>query len=420
MDETAQHHPRTPSVLGTVPQEEMPSAAVAAGWVAVALAVANALGYLLNFVGSRLLGPTGFGVLGALLGLVLIGNVVALGLQTVTARVLAGDGRANGAEGAALYRLALWSALAVAGLALVAVPVLSHLLHLRDVSALLWLPLVLAPLTVTGVQLGLLQGAERFRALACLYVVAALGKVGGGLVGVTVGRSVAATVACTAVGATLAVLAGHVLVRGQLGGSARATHRRLPELLLASHSLLVLFVVTNVDVLLARHYLPGPEAGRYAVGAVVAKGAFWLPGFVAVIALPALSDRLRRRRAAVRAVAAVSMCGVVVTVGCALLGDLVVRVVAGSAYADLAPSVWLFAAAGSLFALAQLLLYSRLAARDQRSQLGVWAALALLLLLVVSGRNGSLTEIVGAVLVAGAALVAAGVVAEVREHRRPA
>ena len=213
----------------------------------------------------------------------------------------------------------------MAGLTLAAAPVLAELLHLTAGGAVWWLPLVLAPLTVTGVQLGILQGAERFRRLAALYVVAAAGKVGGGLVGVVVGDSVTATMAGTAIGSVLSVLVGHGMVRGLLspapGGSARA---HLPELLHATHVLLVLFVLTNVDVLLARHYLPGPEAGRYAVGAVVAKGAFWLPAFIGVVALPALSDSVRRRRAAVRAIGAVTACGVAVTVFCAAFGDFVV------------------------------------------------------------------------------------------------
>lgn len=402
-------------VVGTVPAGAVAPLGAGASWVAVAMALANVLGYTLNLVGARLLGPSGFGALGALLGLVLIGNVVALGLQTVTARALASDRVA--ADGAGLYRLALWSAVTVGAVALVAAPALVELLHLADARAAWWLPLVLAPLTVTGVQLGLLQGAERFRALAGLYVVAAVGKVGGGIVGITVGRSVSATVLGTAAGAALSALVGHAMVRRSLSGSPHPARGRLPELLLATHSLLVLFVVTNLDVLLARHYLSAPEAGRYAVGAVVAKGAFWLPGFVAVVALPGLSDELRRRRTAVRAVTAVAACGIVVTAACAILGDVAVSVVGGAAYASLAPRVWLFAAVGSLFALAQLLLYSRLAARDRRALFGVWTALLLLMLLVVGLRHGSVTQIVTSVLVAAAALVAAGLVAELLEHR---
>jgi O-antigen/teichoic acid export membrane protein len=409
---------REPALLQPGPAPAVATGVSGATWVAVAMAVANGLGYLLNLVSSRVLGPSGFGALGALLGLILIGNVAALGLQAVTARVLAADRAAAASHAAALYRLALLSAAGVAALALAAAPMLTELLHLTDAAAVWLLPLVLAPLTVTGVQLGLLQGTERFRSLGNLYVVAAAGKVGGGLVGAMAGGSVTSTIAGTAVGATLSAATGHVMVRGLLGGGAgRIGRERVRELLYATHSLLVLFALTNVDVLLARHYLPGPEAGRYAVGAVVAKGAFWLPGFVAVVALPALSDAARRRRAAVRSIAAVAACGVAATAVCAVFGDLVVALVGGSAYASLAPRVWLFAAAGSLYALAQLLLYSRLAATDRRALVAVWAALLFLVVLVVGGRHDSTTEIIVSVIAAATALVGTGALAEVHEHR---
>ena len=52
----------------------------------VALAAANGLGYLLNLVASRRLGPEGYGALAALLGVILVGNVLALALQAVVAR----------------------------------------------------------------------------------------------------------------------------------------------------------------------------------------------------------------------------------------------------------------------------------------------------------------------------------------------
>ena len=54
--------------------------------VVVGLAAGNGLGYLLNLVASRRLGPDGYGALAALLGVILVGNVLALALQAVVAR----------------------------------------------------------------------------------------------------------------------------------------------------------------------------------------------------------------------------------------------------------------------------------------------------------------------------------------------
>jgi hypothetical protein len=100
-----------------------------------------------------------------------------------------------------------------------------------------------------------------------------------------------------------------------------------------------------------------------------------------------------------------------------LLGDLVVALVGGSAYESLAPSAWLFAGAGSLFALAQVLIYSRLATGDRRVVVALWTALMVLVGLVLLGLDDSLREIITAALAAGGVLVAAGLLAELGEHR---
>ena len=113
------------------------------------------------------------------------------------------------------------------------------------------------------------------------------------------------------------------------GWSSRETAR-------ATYSIGALFALANLDVVLARHFLPPRQAGLYAVGAVLAKGAFWATSFVPVLALPGLSDPSRRRRTAALSIGAVVATGAVVIVGAAVFGELVVRLVGGSAYVSLA------------------------------------------------------------------------------------
>ena len=64
----------------------------------------------------------------------------------------------------------------------------------------------------------------------------------------------------------------------------------------ATSGLLGLFLLANVDVLLARHYLDQAAAGRYALGAVVAKIAFWAPQFVVTVIFPRLVGAADPRR----------------------------------------------------------------------------------------------------------------------------
>jgi O-antigen/teichoic acid export membrane protein len=280
--------------------------------------------------------------------------------------------------------------------------------------------LTLLPLTLIGAQLGVLQGAERFHRLAALYAIAGLGKVGGGVVGVVALGSVSGAMAGTALGSGLAAGVGHQLVTRRTGAPTgrRDTHATgaAREVVHAAYALGALFALSNVDVVLARHYLSAHDAGLYAVGAVVAKGAFWLPSFVPVVALPGLADPLRRRATAIRALAVVFVSAAMLTAGAFAFGPLVVRMIGGSAYTELGDRVWLFAAAGSLIAVAQVLLYSRLATEDRRAVAPMWAVVLLEGLVIAIWRHGSATEIVTVVVGAALSLAVAGALVEAAEH----
>jgi hypothetical protein len=403
--------------------------------VVVALAAANGLGYLLTLVASRRLGPEGYGALAALLGVILIGNVLALALQAVVARrtvvaaavpgAVAGDGSAGAAWAGRLTRGAALVAIVVG---LLAVAPLTGLLHFDSSMPAVLLAVTLGPLTMIGGQLGVLQGTERFHALAQLYLLAALGKVGGGVVGVLLTDSVTGTMAGTAAGSALAAVAGAVLVSRSPSSSDKAA-RALPagaarETVRAAYSLGALFALANLDVVLARHFLEPRQAGLYAVGAVLAKGAFWFPSFVPVIAMPGLADPSRRRRTAALSLAAVTAAGVLVTAATALFGELVVRLVGGGAYVSLADRAWLFAANGALLAVVQLLLYSRLAGEDRRVALPMWLVVAAEITVIWIWRHASVTEVVTTALATAAGVALLGLLAEVHEHdllrrRRP-
>jgi len=417
-----------PAPEDTVTDTTLPTPSRAHGGavaVAVALAAANLLGYSFNLVASRRLGPAGYGAVAALLGIVLIGNVIALALQAVVARRAASS--LSSAPDCADTPVTSWATrlawragggLLVAGL--LGSPLVTAWLHLASPLGAVWVAVTLLPLTLIGAQLGVLQGAERFHRLAVLYAVAGAGKVGGGVVGVVTLGSVAGAMGGTAIGSCLAAAAGSVLIRRgsnadtSVGAATAAGSGR--EVVHAAYALGALFALSNVDVVLARHYLSAHEAGLYAVGAVVAKGAFWLPSVVPVIALPGLADPLRRRSTAARALAAVALSASVLTIGAFVFGSLVVRMIGGSAYTELGDQVWLFAAAGSLLAVAQVLLYSRLATEDRRAIAPMWALVVVEAAVIGLWRHDSPTEIV-AVIVSGAlALAVAGALVEAAEH----
>jgi O-antigen/teichoic acid export membrane protein len=461
------------------------------------MALANAGNYAFNVVMAFLLGPEAYGALAALLALVLVGSVPGLALQAVVARrvALAGWGRAPG--GAAWPGVG-WL-VGRAGLALVLVtvaigPGLVLFLHLDSAVPVLWLALALAPTPLLFAVQGLLQGQERFGALAAVLLAGAGVKLAIGLALVAAGLGVGGAMAGVAAGGALAALAGlrlagrrgTVAAPGAVGpggvgagsvgsgavdsrgnqtpgsatlpsgaplpegsaaarpeGSAAARPERAaaarpggaagpgpggavgarPERAAAArpHStwwrevggattgLLGLFLLANVDVLLARHYLDRAAAGRYALGAVVAKIAFWAPQFVVTVIFPRLVGAADPRRLLGGSALLIAGFGGLLAAGLAVADrvGLVVPVLGGG-YEGLGPLLPLFAALGTGLALVQLLLFEGIATRDRRMGRAVVVALVAEVALVAGPLHGSVGQVAGAALVVVAALAVAG------------
>ncbi|MDQ1642678.1 MAG: hypothetical protein QOJ90_2029 [Actinomycetota bacterium] len=418
MDQPARLTPPLSSAIPGVPAAAaVPRSGLltGAGWVTAAMTAANLLGYALNLLASRRLGPSDFGVVAALLGVVVVANVAALAVQAVVARRVS-----SGESSHRVLGLAVRTAVVVGVVSLAAIPAMVLLLHLRTPAAAVWTVLVIAPLILIGAQLGVLQGREQFGRLSVGYVVAAAGKVGGGLVGLALVPSPSGVMAGTAIGAIVAWLGLIPLVtRPETSVPHDATGLSAgAEVLRAGQALFAFFLMTNLDLLVARHYLRAHEAGLYAVGAVVSKGAFWLPSAVPVLLLPKLVDRHRRAAGLRTGLLAVAAAGTIATGVCAAAGRLVIALVGGSAYDALAGTVWLFALCGSLFAVAQLLLYSRLARADHAASLVLWTVLGAYLLAVVVTRPDSPLELVLVAMSAAGALVAAGFAVEATRGAR--
>jgi O-antigen/teichoic acid export membrane protein len=393
-----------------------------AALVSIALLGANALSYLLNMVAARALAQDVYGALGSLLALVVVGAVPAMGMQTVAALHVARaiPGRSTVDVERQLIRTGLGGAAVVGTLAILAAPLLMVLLHLPSGWSVVWLGLALAPLTLLGVFHGVLQGHRRFAMLALLVGVEGTTKVGGALAGLLAFGGITATLAGMAAGSALAAAVGWWLCGRRRPRRAAAGSPRLAgEVLHASQAILGLVLLVNLDIVLARHNLTGAEAGDYAVGAVITKIAYWLPQAVAVIVLPRFVDERHRRRTVPLALVVIVLLDVWVVLLTVRYGPQIIRLIGCPGYGSHVTAAWLFAVLGSLLALVQLLLYSRIASADRRSATAVWAAVVAETVLVTFWLDGSVTEVACAALVSVALLVLAGLAIEYCSARRP-
>lgn len=351
--------------------------------VGIGLAIGQVMAYLLSLVAARSLGPDGYGIFGSLMALLMVGTVLALGIQAAGAkRVVLGSARERRTVGSGIIRWSLWAALAIAIATIAISPAVSWLLHLNGPLLVVLVALNLAPLTMWGSLLGVAQGREAHARLAAMYAITGIGRAIGGIIVVIATQSVTLTLVGMAIGTWTSVGLCWMLSSPLIRWPAEKLLNFRVEVVHATHALFALFVLTNLDVLLARHFLPAEQAGLYAAGAVVTKVAFWLPQFVATIAYPRMADH-RRSATLSKGALAVVIIGVLSVAVVAAIPNTVVSFIGGSAYAALASEVWIFAAIGASFALAQFLLYSQIAASKRAAIAVLWIAAATLALLVV-------------------------------------
>ncbi len=342
--------------------------------VGIGLVVSQIVAMLQMLVVSRLLGPEQFGAFGALAVILLFGSTAMAATQVVIARHVA--------SGHSSEHIGAGSVLLVGGLAcaltVVLAPLISNALNLSDVAAVVVVGATFIPFTVTGAQLGLLQGAERHKRLGALYVVATTARVGGAIVGAAVVGTAGSTIVGLAVGATLGAVAGQFLLVGQppWGSSEEGPRQFLVEVGHAAHALIALYALTNLDVLIARAQLPAFDAGLYAAGALIARAVFFLPQAVLVAAFPRMVAGSRNAQR--QAIVAVAGLGLLATLVVAALPRFIVRFMSGTQYLAVAQEAWIFALAGAGFGVVQVLLYARMAHHDRRATLLLWGGVAAL------------------------------------------
>ncbi len=367
-----------------------------AGGVTLGLAsgLATALGYLFTAVLARSFTASDYGALVALLGAGLIGTIPAAGFQYVVARRTVALALPPGRNDGPSLRL---SALAGVGLLIVGVAVAGPArswLHLDGVRPMIALAASLIPLTLAGTFQGALLGHRRFAALGSLYVVAALARLGAGATTALAGWGVTGAFWALALAAVLSTGVGWLLTGPRswrpAGAGAAALAR---EVLQACSTVAGILVLTNADVLLARHYLDAETSGAYGVASLFAKAILWGSQSAAQAAYPALAAAEGRRRLLLLTLGVTAGLGLVGIAGTAVLGHQLVKVATGSGYGVSTGMLVAFALLGTMWAVTQVLLLAAVAVGDRRPSRSLWGLIAVEAVVVAAGPHHSPAEI---------------------------
>jgi O-antigen/teichoic acid export membrane protein len=357
--------------------------------IAVAMGVMNVTTYAFTILAARLLGPAEYGALAAVMGVLLVVNVLSLGLQATGARRVSAAPHDRAEIEREVMTTSYVSALALGLLLLLATPVVAETLNLDSWGAAALIAVTVVPLSVMGGQAGILQGEARWGPLAGIYLAVGVGRLGFGAVALVVEPNTLGAMVGVTLGAFLPVLVGWLALRrpgGRRAHGARVGRRArwaaggvLRETLHNSHALLAFFALSNTDVIVARSTLVEHQAGLYAGGLILTKAVLFLPQFVVVVAFPSMSRQGSGRRMHLLGLGMVLVIGVLTVLAVAALSSLAVVFIGGPEYAALQHRLWVFAVLGTLLVMLQLMIYDVVARQQQPMVFVVWAGMAVLL-----------------------------------------
>lgn len=351
----------------------------------------NFSNYCFQFLMGRSLAIEDYGTMNALLSVTMSITLPTSAIMFVVAKYSSTYlARGHGSGLSSLYRTALRrvsaAAAAVSAGFLIASPQLAGYLNVESVTPVALLAVGIAGSFLMTVNLGMHQGMQRF-----LYLGAGLGLggvlrlvLGGGFVlaGAGLNGAILATVVPAVIIFAITFVPLSVLLgdRGEEFRHERIMRYSVPVVISTS----AFAFLSNIDLILVKHFLAPAEAGIYASVAVLGKTMLYLPSAFALAVFPMVSestelngDSFKILDKSLACTAALSAGGLVLF---AAFPDVIIGVLFGERFLAAAPYLVYYGGAMSMMAVVSILISFNLA----RSKTGFIYSLAMASVLVVA------------------------------------
>ncbi len=329
--------------------------------------VVNGGNYIYNLILGRTLGPTKFADATILVTLIMIISFVAMAFQlSVSKFITEGNETEKKHFVNSLKTLALIVGIGIAVAVGLHADGLQHIFHTQS-SAMFVVFAAGIPFFILGaVNRGYHQGQRKFLSVSISYQLEMLSRLIVSLLLITFFAGSSSLMLAIGVTLSLAVSIFPVSRSGFSSFRPKLPTRKFSIQLFRFAGATLLFefaiiLINNSDLLLANYFLPSLEAGWYGAISVIGKAAFYFTWVFVMVNFPFLNQAKATGADVfplfVKKLKVLVLPLLCIVLGTLLLPELIVEAMFGKAYKAIAPQLWKYALATTLFAVSAVFVY---------------------------------------------------------------
>ncbi|WP_405575313.1 oligosaccharide flippase family protein [Winogradskyella sp. Asnod2-B02-A] len=333
----------------------------------VSVLAVNGGNYLYNLILGRLLGPTAFADAAVLITFLLVLSFVAMTFQLVTAKFsVLFENELFKNFIARVYQQAFAVGIGLGILIIAFASQLQALFNTSSSTMFIIFGCGVPLYFLMSVNRGAFQGKKAYKSLSITYQAEMLSR----LV-ITLGLILLFDIqssAVIAIGILLSFVFGlfpfkmkQISFKKPAALDAQYSKQIKNFFLLTAFYELTQIIINNSDILLVKHYFESYEAGLYASLALIGRIVYFIAWMFVMLLLPAVVELKKegKETASVlfKYVGYIAAISIVIVFTCLVFPELIINILFGEQYIAMAPLLWKYAIATSMFAISNIFAY---------------------------------------------------------------
>jgi len=327
----------------------------------------NGGNYLYNLVLGRVLGPTQFADAAVLITFLLVLSFIAMTFQLVTAKFsVLFENTVFKSFITKVYKQAFAVGLTLGILIIAFAPQLQSLFNTSSSTMFIIFGCGVPLYFLMSVNRGAFQGKKSYKSLSITYQGEMLSRLL-----ITLGLILVFNIqssAVIAIGIALSFVFGlfpfklkQINFKKSISLEEKYNKQIKNFFLLTAFYELTQIIINNSDILLVKHYFESYEAGLYASLALIGRIVYFIAWMFVMLLLPAVVELKKegKETASVlfKYVGYIAVISIIIVVTCLCFPEIIINILFGEDYIAMAPLLWKYAIATSMFAISNIFAY---------------------------------------------------------------